>query len=68
MRPEPPPSPARHLEEVKPSPKFGRDFIELGGRDFQLAVGFFQAKRSTARFVAAYCWKSTGNVADPQLH
>ena len=34
-----------HLEEVKGSPKFGRDFVEFGGRDLQFAVRFFQAER-----------------------
>jgi hypothetical protein len=39
--------PLGHLEEVKRSPKFSCDFVEPGRR-FQFAVGFFQAKRSTA--------------------
>jgi len=39
-----------HLEEVQRSPKFSRDFVELGGRDLQLAMGFFQAERSAAWF------------------
>jgi len=29
----------RHLEEVKCSPKLSRDFIELGGRNLQFAMG-----------------------------
>jgi hypothetical protein len=33
-----------HLEEVKRSPKLSCDFIELGGRDLQLAVGLFEAR------------------------
>src|SRR5438034_83915 len=40
--------PLGHLEEVQRSPKFSRDFVELGGRDLQLAMSFFQAERSTA--------------------
>src|SRR5215211_3149475 len=39
-----------HFEEVKRSPKFSRHFVELGGRDLQFAMGFFQAERSTAWF------------------
>jgi hypothetical protein len=35
--------PVGHLEVVKRSPELSRDFIELGGRDLQFAVGFFQA-------------------------
>ena len=55
-----------HLEEVKRSPKFGRDFVELGGRDLQFAMGFFQAERGTAWFRGCIVLGSTGNVADPQ--
>src|SRR5215216_958397 len=58
--------PLGHLEEVKRSPEFGRDFIELGGRDLQFAVGFFQAERSSARFGGRILLGSAGNVADPQ--
>jgi len=54
------------LEEVERSPKFRRDFIENGGRDLQLAMGFFQAERSTARFRGCIVLRSTGNVANPQ--
>ena len=31
----------RPLEDVKRSPKFSRDFVELSGRDLQFAMGFF---------------------------
>src|SRR5215208_1087972 len=55
-----------HLEDVKGSPEFGRDFIELGGRDLQFAMGFFQAKRSFARFRGRILLGSARNVADPQ--
>src|SRR5215207_11038791 len=55
-----------HLEEVKRSAKFSRDFVELGGRDLQFAMGFFQAKRSTARFRGCILLRAAGNVADPQ--
>jgi hypothetical protein len=55
-----------HLEVVKRSPKFSRDFIEHGRRDLQLAMGFFQAERSTARFRGCIVLGSTGNVADPE--
>jgi hypothetical protein len=57
--------PLGHLEEVKRSSKFSRDFIELGWRDLQIAVGLFQAKRSAARFRGCVLLGSTGNVADP---
>jgi hypothetical protein len=33
--------PLGYLKEVERSPKLRRDFIELGGRDLQLAMGFF---------------------------
>jgi len=55
-----------HLEELKRSPEFGSDLMELGGRDLQFAVSFFQAKRSTARFRGRILLESAGNVADPQ--
>src|SRR5439155_1508032 len=54
-----------HLEEVKRSPKFRRDLVELGGRDLQLAMGFFQAEISAAWFRCCILLRSTGNVADP---
>ena len=38
----------RHLEEVKRSTEFSRNFVELGGRDLQFAMGFLQAERSAA--------------------
>ena len=56
-----------HLEEVERSPKFSRDFVELGGRDLQFAVSFFQAERSTAWFRSCILLRSTGNVADPRM-
>ena len=37
-----------NVEEVKRTPKFSRDFVELGGRDLQLAMRFLQAERSAA--------------------
>ena len=46
---------SRHPEDVECSPKLGCDFIELGGRDSQLAVGLFQTKGVLPGFVAAYC-------------
>jgi hypothetical protein len=33
--------PLGHLEEVKRSPEFSRDFIELGRRDLEFAMGLF---------------------------
>jgi hypothetical protein len=51
-----------HLEEVKRSAKFGRDLIELGGRDLQLAMGFFQAERSTAWFRSRILLGSDGSA------
>jgi len=45
----------RHLEEVKRSPKFGCDFVELAGRDLQFAMGFFQAEMSAARLRSEPC-------------
>jgi len=55
-----------HLEEVKRSPKFSRDFIELGRRDLQFAMSLFEAKRSTALLRGCILLGATGNVADPQ--
>jgi hypothetical protein len=55
-----------HLEEVKRPSKFRRDFIELGGRDLQVAMGFFQAERSTSWFRACILLGAAGNGADPQ--
>jgi len=55
-----------HLEELKRSPKCGRDFVELGWRDLQFAMGFFQAERGIAWFRGCIVLASTGNVADPQ--
>jgi hypothetical protein len=57
--------PLGHLEEVKRSPKLSRDFVELGGRDLQFAMGFFQAEGSTAWFRACILLGSTSNVAKP---
>ena len=37
--------PLGHVEKVKRSPKLGRDFIELRGRNPECAVGYFQANR-----------------------
>jgi hypothetical protein len=42
-----------HLEEVECSPAFSRDFVELGRRDSQFAMGFFQTERVSPGFVAA---------------
>jgi hypothetical protein len=58
--------PLGHLEEIKRPPKFSRDFVELAGRDLQLAMGFLQAERSTAWFRGCILLGSTGNLADPQ--
>src|SRR5439155_23754545 len=55
-----------HLEEVKRSPKFSRDFIELGRRDLQFAMGLFEAKGSTAHLRGCILLGATGNVADPE--
>lgn len=54
-----------HLGEIKCSPKFGRDFIELGGRNFQVAMGFFQSNRSAAWFRGCILEGPTRNVANP---
>src|SRR6266508_4769452 len=35
------------FEDVKRSSEFSRDFVELGGRDLQFAMGFFQDRKST---------------------
>src|SRR5947207_15339478 len=55
-----------NLEEVKRSPKFSRDLVELGGRDLQFPVGFFQAERRTTLFRGCIVLGAAGNVADPQ--
>jgi hypothetical protein len=39
-----------HLEEFERSTEFSRDLIELGARDLQPAMGFFQPKWSAAGF------------------
>src|SRR5512133_733340 len=58
--------PLGHLEDVKRSRELGRDLVELGGRDLQLAVRFLQAERSAARYRGDVLLRATGNVADPQ--
>jgi hypothetical protein len=40
--------PLGDVEEVKRSPKFSRNLVELGGRDLQLAMSFLQAERRAA--------------------
>jgi hypothetical protein len=57
--------PLGHLEEVKRSPKFSRDFVELGGRDLQFTMRFFQAQGSAPWFRSCVSLRATGNAADP---
>ena len=57
--------PLGHLEDVKRSRELSRDFVELGGRDLQLAVRFLQAERSATRYRGDVVLRATGNVADP---
>src|SRR5436190_11283539 len=40
--------PLGDLEGVESSRELSRDFVELGGRDPEFAVGFFQAQQSAA--------------------
>src|SRR5262245_10529409 len=55
-----------HIEVVERSSKLSRDFIEDGGRDRQLAMGFFQAKRRAARLRRCIALGPPGNLADPE--
>src|SRR5262249_50554757 len=58
--------PLGHLEVVERSRKLARDCVELGRRDLQSAMDFFQAERSSALFRSGVLLRSAGNVADPQ--
>jgi hypothetical protein len=56
----------RDLEDVKRSPEFSRDFVELSGRDVQFAMGFFQAERGAAWLCRRILLRAAGNFTDPQ--
>jgi hypothetical protein len=55
-----------HLEEVERAPELSRDFVELGRRDLQFAIGFFQAERCFTWLRGCIVLGATGNVADPE--
>src|SRR5512146_430228 len=55
-----------HFEGVERSSELGRHLVELGGRDLQLAMGFFQAERCAAWFRGCVVLGSAGDVADPE--
>ena len=53
------------LEDAKRSAKFCGNFIELRGRNLELAVGDFQANGSAARFCGGILEGAAGDIADP---
>ena len=51
----------RNLGKIEAPPEFGRDLIEFGRRDPQVAVGFLKAERRRAGMLG---WRRSENVPE----